>query len=95
LVFSFAVAIGGLLWRFIPNSNSKLASVVRNFLFAWFFVQLMRLASSVIQGTSSIPLAKILFPAGPPPSYAYALIPIAIAAALLRLAQFFNGRKET
>jgi len=52
----------------------------------------------LIHGISSIRFARILFvynTVGPPASYAYALVPIAIAAALLRLAQFFNERRET
>ncbi len=91
LVFSLVVAVDSLYWRLLTNSTSKFASFFPSLLWFPFFYAL-------IPGISSIRFARILFiynNAGPPASYAYALVPIAIAAALLRLAQFLDERRET
>jgi hypothetical protein len=91
LAFSLVVAVYSLYWRFITNSTSKFTFFVPWLLWGSFFFVL-------IDGTHSIRFARIPFQynnAGPLASYAYALIPIMIAAALLRLAQFFNERRET
>jgi len=51
----------------------------------------------LIDRTHSTRLKRTLFEynnAGPPASYAYALLLLAVAAALLRLAQFLNERRE-
>jgi hypothetical protein len=93
LAFSLVVAVYSLYWRFITNSTSKFTFFVR-WLFWASFVWLFWLNP----GTYSIRFKRILFQynnAGPPASYAYALILIMIATALLRLAQFFNERRET
>ena len=97
LVFSLGVAAGSLASRCMLSSNSVLASFVRNYLFSGLFVGLLCLSVSAIEGTSSFRFARVLFvydTVGPPPSYAFALLPIAIAAALLELARFFDGRRE-
>jgi hypothetical protein len=90
LVFSLGVAIDNLYWRLISNSTSKFASLFRSLLWFPFFYLL-------IHGISSIRFASILFRynnAGSPASYAYALVLLAITAALLKLAQFVNERRE-
>ena len=97
LFFSLVVAVNKLHWRLIINSSSKFARIVRYLIpppgyFLWSSL-------FVVPGIYSSRFARILFQynnAGPPAAtYAHALILLAVAAALLRLVQFLDGRKET
>jgi len=96
VIFSLVVAIRSLPWSFTPRSNSKLAATLKclYWMAGTVFVGLF-----VLWGTESSQLARVLFlyndkNAGPAPSYAYALLPVMISAALLELARFFNSRNE-
>jgi len=96
LIFSLVAVIRSLPWSFTPRSQSTLATTL---LVLYWTIGSMLLVLFPIWGTESLQVARVLFlyndkDVGPAPSYAYALIPIAIAAALLRLAQFIDGRRE-
>ncbi len=97
LVFSLGVAIGGPLWGLKPNSTSKAAEFLRRLLFSYLLTGIFGLAFFAFRGRLSFRIVGILFQyntVGPPPSYAWALIPMFISAALLKLAQCLDGRRE-
>jgi hypothetical protein len=92
LVFSLVVLLRSLPWSPLPNPNSIAGITLFSCLYAVAF-------SLMWVFLLSPPFARVLFfynykDVGPPPSYAYALIAITIAAALLRRAEFFNARNE-
>lgn len=96
LIFSLIVALRSLPWDSRPKSNSTFATML---LVLYWTLGLLLLLFCLIWTPPSLEFARrILFlynhhDLGPPP-YACALIPIVIAAALLRLAQFFYARNE-
>jgi hypothetical protein len=95
LVFGLVVAVGSLYLRLITHSTSKSALFVRRFFWPSFLFVFLYV---FINGPYSNGFKRILFEynnAGPPASYAYALVLLAIAAALLKLAEFVNERRET
>ncbi|MGC2110715.1 MAG: hypothetical protein WA655_14435 [Candidatus Korobacteraceae bacterium] len=97
LIFSLIVALRSLPWGSRLTSNSTFATML---LVLYWTLGLLLLLFCLIWTPPSLEFARrILFlynhrDAGPPP-YACALIPVVIAAALLRLAQFFYARNET